>query len=55
MEYLIRTYSNEGDLVLDNCMGSDTTGVACLATNREFIGIENDSQYYDMAVARINS
>jgi site-specific DNA-methyltransferase (adenine-specific) len=55
MEYLIRTYSNEGELVLDNCMGSGTTGVACANTSRRFIGIESDSNYFDMAVARINS
>ena len=42
MEYLIKTYSNKGDLVLDNCMGSGTTGVACVRTNRKFIGIEKD-------------
>ena len=55
MEYLIRTYSNEGELVLDNCMGSGTTGVACVNTSRRFIGIESDPTYFDMAVARINS
>ena len=42
MEYLIRTYTNEGELVMDNCMGSGTTGVACVNTNRKFIGIEKD-------------
>ena len=54
MEYLIRTYSNEGDLVLDNCMGSGTTGVACVNTQRQFIGIEQDPGYFDMASQRIN-
>lgn len=55
MDYLIRTYSNEGDLVLDNCMGSGTTGVACLNTNREFIGIEMDDKYFQMAADRITA
>ena len=53
MEYLIRTYSNEGETVLDNCMGSGTTGVACVNTNRNFIGIEMDEKYYSMACDRI--
>lgn len=54
MEYLIKTYTNEGDLVLDNCMGSGTTGVACVNTNRDFIGIELDNEYFDIASNRIN-
>lgn len=53
MEYLIRTYTNEGDLVLDNCMGSGTTGVACVNTGRRFIGIEKDEQYFKIAKERI--
>lgn len=53
MEYFIKTYTNEGDLVLDNCMGSGTTGVACKQLNRNFIGIEKDKQYYNIAVERI--
>lgn len=53
MEYLIRTYTNEGDTVLDNCMGSGTTGVACKNTGRKFIGIEMDDNYYDIAKNRI--
>jgi site-specific DNA-methyltransferase (adenine-specific) len=53
MEYLIRTYSNEGDTVLDNCMGSGTTGVACLNTDRDFIGIESDPAYFAIAEQRI--
>ena len=53
MEYLIRTYSNEGEIVLDNCMGSGTTGVACINTNRKFIGIEKNDEYYDIAKERI--
>ena len=54
MEYLIKTYSNEGDTVLDFCMGSGTTGVACKNLNRNFIGIEKEKEYYDIAVKRIN-
>lgn len=52
-EYLIRTYTNEGDTVLDNCMGSGTTGVACKNTNRNFIGIEIDENYFNIAKERI--
>lgn len=52
-EYLIRTYTNEGDTVLDNCMGSGTTGIACLNTNRKFIGIESDPIYFAVAKERI--
>ena len=55
MEYLINTYSNEGETVLDNCMGSGTTGVACVNTNRKFIGIESDEKYYNLAKDRIES
>ena len=54
MEYLIRTYTNEGETVLDNCMGSGTTGVACANTNRNFIGIELDEGYFKIAQDRIN-
>jgi site-specific DNA-methyltransferase (adenine-specific) len=53
MEYLIRTYTNEGDTVLDNCMGSGTTGVACANTGRKFIGIERDPGYFAIATNRI--
>lgn len=53
MEYLIRTYTNEGNTVLDNTMGSGTTGVACRNTNRKFIGIEMDPTYYGIACGRI--
>ena len=55
MEYLIKTYSNEGETVLDNCMGSGTTGVACKKTNRNFIGIEKESEYFTQAKERIES
>ena len=53
MEYLIRTYTNEGMTVLDNCAGSFTTGVACVNLNRRFIGIELDKDYFDIGVNRI--
>ena len=52
-EYLIKTYTNEGETVLDNCMGSGTTGVACVNTNRNFIGIELDDKYFEIAKERI--
>ena len=52
-EWLIKTYTNENDLVLDNCMGSGTTGVACLNLNRKFIGIELDEKYFDIAKNRL--
>lgn len=53
MEYLIRTYTNEGDVVMDNCMGSGTTGVACANTGRNFIGIDRDDKYFEIAKSRI--
>ena len=53
LEYLIKTYTNEGDMVLDNTMGSGTTGVACINTNRNFIGMELDDKYFEIAKARI--
>ena len=53
LEWLIRTYSNEGDTVLDNCMGSGTTGVACKNTHRNFIGIELNEEYFKIAEKRI--
>ena len=53
-EYLIKTYTNEGDLVLDNCIGSGTTAVACLQTNRHFIGIELSPEYCEIARNRIS-
>ena len=54
LEYLIKTYTNEGEVVLDNTMGSGTTGVACVNTNRKFIGMELDDKYFEIAKARIN-
>ena len=53
LEYLIKTYSNENDIILDNCMGSGSTGVACLNTNRKFIGIELEEKYFNIAKERI--
>lgn len=53
IEYLIRTYSDEGDVVLDNCMGSGTTAVACMNTGRNYVGYELDKDFYDKAVERI--
>ena len=53
LEYLVKTYTNEGDVVLDNCMGSGSTGVACRNTNREFIGMELDEKYFNIAKERI--
>lgn len=54
LEYLIKTYSDNGDLILDNCMGSGSTGVACINTNRNFIGIELDQKYFEIAKKRIS-
>ena len=53
IEYLIKTYTNENDLVLDNCMGSGTTGEACINLGRNFIGIEKDEKYYEIAEKRL--
>lgn len=53
LEYLIKTYSNENDTILDNCMGSGSTGVACKNTNRHFIGIELDEKYFNIAKERL--
>jgi site-specific DNA-methyltransferase (adenine-specific) len=55
IEYLIKTYTNEGETVLDNCMRSGTTGVACKNTGRNFIGIEKDEKYFKSAVDRISN
>ena len=54
LEYLIKTYTLEGETVLDNCMGSGSTGVACVNTGRNFIGIEKDKTYFEIAKKRIN-
>lgn len=53
IEYLIKTYSNEGEIVLDNTMGSGTTGIGCLNTNRKFIGIEKEEKYFKLSKYRI--
>lgn len=55
LEYLIKTYTNEGMTVLDNCMGSGSTGIACINTNRKFIGIEKDEKYFEIAKNRIEN
>lgn len=55
LQYLIKTYTNEGEIILDNCMGSGSTGVACLNTSRKFIGIELDDKYFDIAKNRIEN
>ena len=54
LEYLIKTYTDEGEVVLDNCMGSGTTGVACKNTNRNFIGIEINKNAFEIAKKRLN-
>lgn len=54
LEYLIKTYTNPGEVVLDNCMGSGSTGVACVNTGRRFIGIEKDEKYFEIARQRID-
>lgn len=55
LQYLVKTYTNEGDVVLDNCMGSGSTGVACLDTNRKFIGIELEDNYFNIAKDRMEN
>lgn len=55
LEYLIKTYTNDNDVVLDNCMGSGSTGVACVNLNRKFIGIELDENYFEIAKNRIEN
>ena len=54
-EYLIKTYTNEGETVLDNCIGSGTTAIACMNTDRNFIGIEKEKKYFDIANERVAS
>ena len=53
LEFLIETYTNENDIILDNCMGSGSTGVACINTNRRFIGIEKERYFYEIAHSRL--
>ena len=55
MEYMIRTYTNAGETVLDFTMGSGTTGVACKNLGRKFVGIEMDAEYFEIAVNRIDN
>lgn len=55
IEYLINIYSNESDTVLDSCMGSGTTAIACINTNRNYIGFEMDEGYYKTSIERINN
>ena len=50
----MKTFSNENDVVLDNCMGSGTTAIACIKNNRKYIGYEKDKKYFDVCVDRIN-
>jgi DNA modification methylase len=52
LEYLIKTYTKENELILDNCMGSGSTKIACMNTNRKFIGIEKDEKYFEIAINR---
>ena len=54
LEYLIETYTNENDLIVDNCIGSGTTAIACKQTGRSFIGIEKEQKYFDIANKRID-
>lgn len=54
LNFLILSYTNEFDTVLDHCMGSGTTGVACVKSNRRFIGIEKDKGYFDLSKSRIS-
>ena len=54
-EYLIKTYTNEGETVLDNCMGSGTTAIACINANRKYIGFELDEGYYKASIERVNN
>ena len=55
MEYLIRTYTNKGETVLDNCMGSGTTAIACINTDRQYIGFELDETYHKLSLERIDN
>ena len=53
IEELVKTFTNEGDTILDNCMGSGTTAIACIKEKRNFIGFELNNEYYDKACNRI--
>lgn len=55
LEYLIKTYTNENEVVLDNCIGSGSTAVACIRTNRKYIGYELEKEYFDIAIKRIEN
>lgn len=55
LEYLVKTYTNPGDTVLDNCMGSGSTAIACMRTGRHFIGMEKDPKYFQTALKRVNA
>ena len=55
IEWLIKTYSNEGELILDNCIGCGTTAIACMNANRNYIGFENNEEYYNISIERINN
>lgn len=55
LEYLIKMYSNENDLILDSCIGSGSTAIACINTNRNYIGFEIDEEYYKIAKTRIEN
>ena len=55
LQYLVKTYTNEGDTVLDNCMGSGTTAITCIKERRHFIGFELSKEYFDKAVRRIKA
>lgn len=54
-EFLVKTYTNEGEVVLDNCMGSGSTGVACIKNNRKFIGVENNETIFNIAKVRLEA
>ena len=55
LRYLVLTYTNEGDTILDNCMGSGTTAIACIKEKRHYIGFELDKNYFDKAMKRIEN
>lgn len=53
IEYLIKTYTSEGELILDNCMGSGTTAIACMNTNRKYLGFEKDREIFETSLKRV--